>query len=227
MSEYVNALDMEFAAEGFVDSIREKTSKIVEVIHKMLAACVKFLTDLISKLRRTKTATNDDPTPTSQRGTKSEVMVKTKGNGEEIVSVDVYNCGNELKGILEDVTFCIDLISKRPTPNHKTNRSYAERWAKDDELILERMANCMTIIEKLESIEYLTIDLETAEKFKVMFEELDKKYTKYGNAYDMYCKKNPAANSFMITTQQAFNSISTVASKAAKINLSLLTPKVD
>lgn len=224
MAEYMTAFEMEIAAEGLIDSIGEKTMQIIATVRKLISTCIKFLTGLISKLRKTK-ATNQDPTPNSQAGGGAEVM--KQGKPVPVYKEDTYDCGKELYDVLADLNFCMDMIVKRPAPNHKTNKSYKERWAQDNQLIMDRMERCANTLDKLESIENKTVNLEAAEDLKKKFEELDDVYNKYARMYNTFGTKHPDTNTFMLDTQRAITAIAEVAGRAAKINLSLMVPKDD
>lgn len=225
MAEYMTAFEMEIAAEGFIDSISEKTSKILATLRRLFDACIKFLTGLISKLHKNKGATNQDPTPNSQAGGGAEVM--KQGKVVPVYKEATYDCGKELYDILADLNFCMEMIVKRPKPDYKTNKSYKERWFQDNQLIVDRMERCANTLDKLESIENKTVNLEAAEDLKKKFEDLNEVYEKYGRMFKTYATKRPETNAFMIDTQVAITVIAEVAGRAARINLSLMVPKDD
>lgn len=208
------AFEREIVTEGFVETLKEKTLKIIETIRKLIRTCINFLVGLIAKLKKKKdvTATNEEPTPTK--------LVTSSGS-------DTYNCSKELYDILADVEFALSLLVKRPKPNHKVGKGYDDYYAQDNQMIEERMSRCINTIEKLESLPNKIIDLENAEKIRAKFEDIDEQYTKYGRMYEMFVKKNPGAAAYMTNTQRCFNQIANVCTKASKINLSLMTPKGD
>lgn len=226
MAEYMTAFEYEIVAESFGDAIVSGAKKIIEVLHKIFDTCIKFLGRLINKLRGVKKDTSNksqDSSPVfAGRASNEDTEVS------EPVTIDnTYDCGNDLYGILADLEFCINLLMKRPKPNHSVGKGYDDRWAQDNTLIEDRMQRCADIIAKLESIENKTIDLEAATKIKAKFESLDKTYTTYGRIYEAFVKKNPGPAKYMTSTQRQFNNISEIATKASKINLSLMTPKGD
>lgn len=251
MAEYMNAFELEITVEGFIDSICKKSSQIFATLRKLFDQCIKFLIGLINKLRKHKAtnqnqqqsqqqnqqsaaqkytttrapSNNQDPTPNSQAGGGAEVMQHSTLT--PVYKEDTYDCSKELYDILAELKFCMDMIVKRPVPNHKTNKSYKERWAQDDQLIMERIERCGNIVEKLESIDNKTINLDAAEDIKTKFEELAELYNKYGKIYDSFAKKHIEAREYMFSTHIAFTAISEVAGRAAKINLTLMVPKDD
>lgn len=214
MSEYMSAFEREIVTEGFMDTLKEKTLKIIEVIRKLIRTCINFLVGLIAKLKKKKvtTATNEEPVPVE--------LVTASG-------ADTYNCSKELYDILADVEFSLNLLVKRPKPDHKVGKGYDDRYAQDNQMIEERMGRCINTIEKLDSLPNKIIDLENAEKIKAKFEAIDVQYTQYARLYQAFAKKNPGASQYMVNTQRCFNQISDVCAKASKINLSLMTPKGD
>lgn len=223
MAEYMTAFEMEIAAEGFIDTIKEKGGKIIKIFGELIQKAIKFITGLIAKLRRNKVATNMDPTPNSQYGGKSEVMT-----GSKIVTVsntDIYDCGKELNDVVADLNLCVEMIVKRGVPNHSTNKSYGERWAQDNSFIQERMLNCKNTLNKLQDIEYKTIDLELAEKLKDKLETLKDQYNKYGAIYKNFNIKHPEANKFMLASYNSLGSISEVGCDALQTIMTLMTPK--
>lgn len=221
MAEYAKALENEIAIEMTVQDIANGARKVFKIIGDLIRRAIEFLADLIKKLGKIK-KTDKDPTPTNMDGTGAEVMKK---EAPKIVTVnDVYDCGNELNGIVEDIDLCVKLLAKRPTPNSKANKHYDERWAGDNEIIAERMTRCNDNLTKLEEIEYKSLTVETAEDLKKRLEALKIVYEKYGRIYDMFIKKNPHMEQYMIATQTSFNSIATVSSKTMKMILQLYSP---
>lgn len=223
MAEYMTAFEMEIAAEGFIDTIKEKGAKIIKIFGDLIQKAIKFITGLIAKLRRNKVATNMDPTPNSQYGGKSEVMT-----GSKIVTIsntDIYDCGKELNDVVADLNLCVEMIVKRGTLNHKINKSYGERWAQDDAFINERMMNCNNILVKLKDIEYKTINLELAESLKNKLEALNDQYNKYGAMYKNFNLKHPEANKFMMASYNSLGAISDVGCNALQAIMTLMTPK--
>ena len=221
MAEYAKALENEIAIEMTVQDIANGARKVFKIIGDLIRRAIEFLADLIKKLGKIK-KTDKDSTPTNMDGAGVEVMKK---EAPKIVTVnDVYDCGNELNGIVEDIDLCVKLLAKRPTPNSKANKHYDERWAGDNEIIAERMTRCNDNLTKLEEIEYKSLTVETAEDLKKRLEALKIVYEKYGRIYDMFIKKNPHMDQYMIATQTSFNSIATVSSKTMKMILQLYSP---
>ena len=117
------------------------------------------------------------------------------------------------------------MLIERPKPDHKTGKGYGERWAGDNELIADRMAKAMEILEKLDGIEKKTIDADKAEMLKGRLEALNAQYDKYSRIYDMFVKKNQHTTEYFIGTITSFHMISDVAGKALNIILKLQDPK--
>ena len=189
----------------------------------MIRKAIKFLTGLIGKLRKNKKNTNQDATPSNMNGSGAEVMTNTTIT--PVIVEELYDCGNELERVVDDVRFCIEMLIKRPKPDHKTGKGYGERWAGDNELIADRMAKAMEILEKLDGIEKKTIDVDKAEMLKGRLEALNAQYDKYSRIYDMFVKKNQHTTEYFIGTITSFHMISDVAGKALNIILKLQDPK--
>lgn len=229
MVDYVKAFENEIAVEGFIQDIGSKAMKIIKFIGDLIKRAISFLVSHVQKLAKNK-KTNMDPTPNSQAGAGAEVMQNNNSKEEmqntiskTVYAEDLYNCGKELNDVIADIQFCIELLSKRPAPDHKIGKGYAERWNGDNELIAERMARCMDVIEKLEDIEKKTVSAEMGQQLKNKLEMLDKQYQKYARIYQMFIKKNSHTEQYMISTMNSFNQISNVAGKALNIILQLYT----
>ena len=221
MAEYAKALENEIAIEMTIQDIANGARKVFKFIGDLIKKAIEFLANLIKKLGKIK-KTDKDPTPTNMDSAGAEVMNK---EAPKVVTVkDVYDCGNELNGIVADIDLCVKLLAKRPTPNAKANKHYDERWAGDNEIIAERMTRCNDNLTKLEEIEYKSLTVETAEDLKKRLEDLKIVYEKYGRIYDMFIKKNPHMDQYMIATQTSFNSIASVSSKTMKMILQLYGP---
>ena len=229
--EYMTALEKEIAMEVTMADIGQKVMSIFKFIGELIHKAVKFLTGLIGKLRKTKATSenentkstedrsNMNPTPNSMKGAGSEVMTN------EIITSSVapgyYDCGNELERVVNDVQFCLEMLIKRPTPDHKVGKGYAERWAGDNELIADRMAKAAEVLEKLEGIEKKSLSVPKAEILKDRLEVLNKQYEKYARIYDLFVKKNQHTEVFFATTIASFDQISNVAGKALNIIMQL------
>ena len=221
--EYMTALEREIVTEGLISNISEKVTTLFKIIGELIRKAIKFLTGLISKLRKNKKNTNQDATPSNMNGSGAEVMTNTTIT--PVIVEELYDCGNELERVVDDVQFCIEMLIKRPKPDHKTGKGYGERWAGDNELIADRMAKAMEILEKLDGIEKKTIDVDKAEMLKGRLETLNAQYDKYSRIYDMFVKKNQHTTEYFIGTITSFHMISDVAGKALNIILKLQDPK--
>ena len=221
--EYMTALEREIVTEGLISNISEKVTTLFKIIGELIRKAIKFLTGLIGKLRKNKKNTNQDATPSNMNGSGAEVMTNTTIT--PVVVEELYDCGNELERVVDDVQFCIEMLIKRPKPDHKTGKGYGERWAGDNELIADRMAKAMEILEKLDGIEKKTIDADKAEILKGRLEALNAQYDKYSRIYDMFVKKNQHTTEYFIGTITSFDMISDVAGKALNIILKLQDPK--
>lgn len=221
--EYMTALEREIVTEGLISNISEKVTTLFKIIGELIRKAIKFLTGLIGKLRKNKKNTNQDATPSNMNGSGAEVMTNTTIT--PVVVEELYDCGNELERVVDDVQFCIEMLIKRPKPDHKTGKGYGERWAGDNELIADRMAKAMEILEKLDGIEKKTIDVDKAEMLKGRLEALNAQYDKYSRIYDMFVKKNQHTTEYFIGTITSFHMISDVAGKALNIILKLQDPK--
>ena len=170
-----------------------------------------------------KNRSNMNGTPNSMKGAGSEVM--TNGVIKNSVTSDLYDCGNELEKVVNDIQFCLEMLIKRPTPDHKVGKGYSERWAGDNELIADRMAKAAEVLEKLEGIDKKTLTVDKAENLKGRLEVLNKQYDKYARIYDLFVKKNQHTEVFFATTIASFDVISNVAAKALNITLQLYGPQ--
>ena len=246
--EYMTALEKEIAMEVTMADIGQKVMSIFKFIGGLIHKAIKFLTGLIGKLRKTKTQqesgpvivdkngkvipeddpnlqaainrkTNMTPTPDTMKGAGAEVM--TKEVSKPTVTADLYDCGNELDRVVNDIQFCLEMLIKRPTPDHKVGKGYAERWAGDNEMIADRMAKAAEVLEKLEGIEKKTLTADKAEKLKTRLETLNGQYEKYCRIYQMFIKKNQHTEVFLATTTNSFNTISNIAAKALNIIMQL------
>lgn len=220
--EYVKAFEREIATENLVADIGKKVLSVFKYIGELIMKAIRFLTSHLSKLAKIK-KTDKDPTPNSQ-GEVVGAAVMQKKDPKATYAEDLYDCGNELTGIVADLEFCIQLLAKRPKPDHKTGKNYDQRWEQDNSLIADRMGRCMNTIEKLEGIEKKTVSYETGAKLKEKLEALNISYEKYGRIYQMFLKQHPELDRYMISTQQSFNNISTVASETLNMTLQLYTP---
>lgn len=220
--EYVKAFEREIATENLVADIGKKVLTVFKYIGELIMKAIRFLTSHLSRLAKIK-KTDKDPTPNSQGETVGAAVMQKK-DPKATYAEDLYDCGNELTDIVADIEFCVQLLAKRPKPDHKTGRNYDQRWEQDNSLIADRMGRCMNTIEKLESIEKKTVAYETGTKLKEKLEALNASYDKYGRIYQMFLKQHPELDRYMISTQQSFNNISTVASKTLNMTLQLYTP---
>ena len=250
--EYMSALEKEIAMEVTIADIGQKVMSIFKFIGELIRKAIKFLTGLIGRLKKTKIQqesgpvyvdkngkvipeddpnlqaainrkTNMTPTPDTMKGAGAEVM--TKEAPKSTITADLYDCGNELDRVVNDIQFCLEMLIKRPTPDHKVGKGYAERWAGDNEMIADRMAKAAEVLEKLEGIEKKTLTADKAEKLKTRLETLNGQYEKYCRIYQMFIKKNQHTEAFLATTTNSFNTISNIATKALNIIMQLSGPQ--
>ena len=250
--EYMSALEKEIAMEVTIADIGQKVMSIFKFIGELIRKAIKVLTGLIGRLKKTKIQqesgpvyvdkngkvipeddpnlqaainrkTNMTPTPDTMKGAGAEVM--TKEAPKSTITADLYDCGNELDRVVNDIQFCLEMLIKRPTPDHKVGKGYAERWAGDNEMIADRMAKAAEVLEKLEGIEKKTLSADKAEKLKTRLETLNGQYEKYCRIYQMFIKKNQHTEAFLATTTNSFNTISNIATKALNIIMQLSGPQ--
>ena len=250
--EYMSALEKEIAMEVTIADIGQKVMSIFKFIGELIRKAIKVLTGLIGRLKKTKIQqesgpvyvdkngkvipeddpnlqaainrkTNMTPTPDTMKGAGAEVM--TKEAPKSTITADLYDCGNELDRVVNDIQFCLEMLIKRPTPDHKVGKGYAERWAGDNEMIADRMAKAAEVLEKLEGIEKKTLTADKAEKLKTRLETLNGQYEKYRRIYQMFIKKNQHTEAFLATTTNSFNTISNIATKALNIIMQLSGPQ--
>ena len=250
--EYMSALEKEIAMEVTIADIGQKVMNIFKFIGELIRKAIKVLTGLIGRLKKTKIQqesgpvyvdkngkvipeddpnlqaainrkTNMTPTPDTMKGAGAEVM--TKEAPKSTITADLYDCGNELDRVVNDIQFCLEMLIKRPTPDHKVGKGYAERWAGDNEMIADRMAKAAEVLEKLEGIEKKTLTADKAEKLKTRLETLNGQYEKYCRIYQMFIKKNQHTEAFLATTTNSFNTISNIATKALNIIMQLSGPQ--
>ena len=229
--EYMSALEKEIAMEVTIADIGQKVMSIFKFIGELIRKAIKFLTGLVGRLKKTKgTSENENTKSTEDRSNMNATPNTMKGAGSEVmtneiitssVAPDYYDCGNELERVVNDVQFCLEMLIKRPTPDHKVGKGYAERWAGDNELIADRMAKAAEVLEKLEGIEKKSLSVPKAEILKDRLEVLNKQYEKYARIYDLFVKKNQHTEVFFATTIASFDQISNVAGKALNIIMQL------
>ena len=229
--EYMSALEKEIAMEVTIADIGQKVMSIFKFIGELIRKAIKVLTELIGRLKKTKgtsenentksteNRSNMNATPNTMNGAGAEVM--TKEAPKPTVTADIYDCGNELDRVVNDIQFCLEMLIKRPTPDHKVGKGYAERWAGDNEMIADRMAKAAEVLEKLEGIEKKTLTADKAKKLKTRLETLNGQYEKYCRIYQMFIKKNQHTEAFLATTTNSFNTISNIAAKALNIIMQL------
>lgn len=229
--EYMSALEKEIAMEVTIADIGQKVMSIFKFIGELIRKAIKFLTGLVGRLKKTKgTSENENTKSTEDRNNMNATPNTMKGAGSEVMTNEIitssvapgyYDCGNELERVVNDVQFCLEMLIKRPTPDHKVGKGYAERWAGDNELIADRMAKAAEVLEKLEGIEKKSLSVPKAEILKDRLEVLNKQYEKYARIYDLFVKKNQHTEVFFATTIASFDQISNVASKALNIIMQL------
>ena len=210
--EYMSALEKEIAMEVTIADIGQKVMSIFKFIGELIRKAIKFLTGLVGRLKKTKGASENENT-------------KSTEDRSNMNTADLYDCGNELDRVVNDIQFCLEMLIKRPTPDHKVGKGYAERWAGDNEMIADRMAKAAEVLEKLEGIEKKTLTTDKAEKLKTRLETLNGQYEKYCRIYQMFIKKNQHTEAFLATTTNSFNTISNIATKALNIIMQLSGPQ--
>ena len=233
--EYMSALEKEIAMEVTIADIGQKVMSIFKFIGELIRKAIKFLTGLVGRLKKTKgtsenentksteNRSNMNATPNTMNGAGAEVM--TKEAPKPTVTADLYDCGNELDRVVNDIQFCLEMLIKRPTPDHKVGKGYSDRWAGDNEMIADRMAKAAEVLEKLEGIEKKTLTADKAKKLKTRLETLNGQYEKYCRIYQMFIKKNQHTEAFLATTTNSFNTISNIATKALNIIMQLSGPQ--
>ena len=228
--EYMTALEKEIAMEVTMADIGQKVMSIFKFIGELIHKAVKFLTGLIGKLRKTKPQQESGPVSVDKNGkvipyddpkVQADIQATIDRLNSNMNTADLYDCGNELDRVVDDIQFCLEMLIKRPTPDHKVGKGYAQRWAGDNEMIADRMAKAAEVLEKLEGIEKKTLTADKAEKLKTRLETLNGQYEKYCRIYQMFIKKNQHTEVFLATTTNSFNTISNIAAKALNIIMQL------
>ena len=228
--EYMTALEKEIAMEVTMADIGQKVMSIFKFIGELIHKAVKFLTGLIGKLRKTKPQQESGPVSVDKNGkvipyddpkVQADIQATIDRLNNNTNTADLYDCGNELDRVIDDIQFCLEMLIKRPTPDHKVGKGYAERWAGDNEMIADRMAKAAEVLEKLEGIEKKTLTADKAEKLKARLESLNNQYEKYRRIYKMFIDKHQHTEVFFITTMNSFNTISNIAGKALNIIMQL------
>lgn len=232
--EYMSALEKEIAMEVTIADIGQKVMSIFKFIGELIHKAIKFLTGLIGRLKKTKPQQESGPVYVDKNGKvipeddpnlQAAIQTTIDRLNSNMNTADLYDCGNELDRVVNDIQFCLEMLIKRPTPDHKVGKGYAERWAGDNELIADRMAKASEVLEKLEGIEKKTLSADKAEKLKTRLETLNGQYEKYCRIYQMFIKKNQHTEAFLATTTNSFNTISNIATKALNIIMQLSGPQ--
>ena len=232
--EYMSALEKEIAMEVTIADIGQKVMSIFKFIGELIHKAIKFLTGLIGRLKKTKPQQESGPVYVDKNGKvipeddpnlQAAIQTTIDRLNSNMNTADLYDCGNELDRVVNDIQFCLEMLIKRPTPDHKVGKGYAERWAGDNEMIADRMAKAAEVLEKLEGIEKKTLTADKAEKLKARLETLNGQYEKYCRIYQMFIKKNQHTEAFLATTTNSFNTISNIATKALNIIMQLSGPQ--
>ena len=232
--EYMSALEKEIAMEVTIADIGQKVMSIFKFIGELIRKAIKLLTGLIGRLKKTKIQQESGPVYVDKNGKvipeddpnlQAAIQTTIDRLNSNMNTADLYDCGNELDRVVNDIQFCLEMLIKRPTPDHKVGKGYAERWAGDNELIADRMAKASEVLEKLEGIEKKTLSADKAEKLKTRLETLNGQYEKYCRIYQMFIKKNQHTEAFLATTTNSFNTISNIATKALNIIMQLSGPQ--
>ena len=228
--EYMTALEKEIAMEVTMADIGQKVMSIFKFISDLIHKAIKFLTGLIGKLRKTKPQQESGPVIVDKNGkvipyddpkVQADIQATIDRLNGNMNTADLYDCSNELDKVVDDIQFCLEMLIKRPTPDHKVGKGYSQRWAGDNEMIADRMAKAAEVLEKLEGIEKKTLTADKAEKLKTRLETLNGQYEKYCRIYQMFIKKNQHTEVFLATTTNSFNTISNIAAKALNIIMQL------
>ena len=228
--DYYTTLEKEIATENLVSSIVDKVMSIIKFIIGLIQQAIDIITRLIGKLRKTKTQQESGPVIVDKNGkvipyddpkVQADIQAAIDRLNNNTNTADLYDCGNELDRVVNDIQFCLEMLIKRPTPDHKVGKGYAERWAGDNEMIADRMAKAAEVLEKLEGIEKKTLTADKAEKLKARLESLNNQYEKYRRIYKMFIDKHQHTEVFFITTMNSFNTISNSATKALNIIMQL------
>ena len=232
--EYMSALEKEIAMEVTIADIGQKVMSIFKFIGELIRKAIKVLTGLIGRLKKTKIQQESGPVYVDKNGKvipeddpnlQAAIQTTIDRLNNNMNTADLYDCGNELDRVVNDIQFCLEMLIKRPTPDHKVGKGYAERWAGDNEMIADRMAKAAEVLEKLEGIEKKTLTADKAEKLKTRLETLNGQYEKYCRIYQMFIKKNQHTEAFLATTTNSFNTISNIATKALNIIMQLSGPQ--
>ena len=232
--EYMSALEKEIAMEVTIADIGQKVMSIFKFIGELIRKAIKVLTGLIGRLKKTKIQQESGPVYVDKNGKvipeddpnlQAAIQTTIDRLNSNMNTADLYDCGNELDRVVNDIQFCLEMLIKRPTPDHKVGKGYAERWAGDNEMIADRMAKAAEVLEKLEGIEKKTLSADKAEKLKIRLETLNGQYEKYCRIYQMFIKKNQHTEAFLATTTNSFNTISNIATKALNIIMQLSGPQ--
>ena len=232
--EYMSALEKEIAMEVTIADIGQKVMSIFKFIGELIRKAIKVLTGLIGRLKKTKIQQESGPVYVDKNGKvipeddpnlQAAIQTTIDRLNSNMNTADLYDCGNELDRVVNDIQFCLEMLIKRPTPDHKVGKGYAERWAGDNEMIADRMAKAAEVLEKLEGIEKKTLSADKAEKLKTRLETLNGQYEKYCRIYQMFIKKNQHTEAFLATTTNSFNTISNIATKALNIIMQLSGPQ--
>ena len=232
--EYMSALEKEIAMEVTIADIGQKVMSIFKFIGELIRKAIKVLTGLIGRLKKTKIQQESGPVYVDKNGKvipeddpnlQAAIQTTIDRLNNNMNTADLYDCGNELDRVVNDIQFCLEMLIKRPTPDHKVGKDYAERWAGDNEMIADRMAKAAEVLEKLEGIEKKTLTADKAEKLKTRLDTLNGQYEKYCRIYQMFIKKNQHTEAFLATTTNSFNTISNIATKALNIIMQLSGPQ--
>ena len=219
--EYMPALEREIVTESLISNIDEKVKVIIKFVVGLIQRAIEILTDIISKCKKNKNKENDNDFKNykiiDKNGNEIPYNDDIEAKIQKSIKINVYNCGKEMTNVIDEIQFCIEKLCQRPTPNHKLGKGYAERWAGDNEFIIERMAKASEILDKLEAIEDKELKLEDAEVLRDRLQKLRAQYDKYYRIYDMYSKKNPHTEEYLITTMAAFNVIADVSNRSMQI----------
>ena len=114
--EYMSALEKEIAMEVTIADIGQKVMSIFKFIGELIRKAIKFLTGLIGRLKKTKTQQESGPVAVDKNGkvipyddpnVQANIQATINRLNSNMNTADLYDCGNELERVVDDVRFCI------------------------------------------------------------------------------------------------------------------------
>ena len=224
--EYMTALEKEIAMEVTMADIGQKVMSIFKFIGGLIHKAIKFLTGLIGKLRKTKTQQESGPVIVDKNGkvipyddpkVQADIQATIDRLNSNMNTADLYDCGNEVTRVVDDIEICVEMLIKRPLPDHTLGKGYIERWAGDNEFIADRIAKVNEVLDKLDGIENKTLTIDVAETLKTRLQKLKTQYEKYSRIYGMYVKKHPHTEVYLASTRTSFDIIANASNRVMKM----------